>query len=107
MNKLDNIDTQFRFFKMEVLAGEEDFIVQAVFMFLIVVIVIEVPYRTSQTANLNSTFPKSIGILDYIPNINVLSLYSNQERLSQMFLLVLAHLLFQPLVKGAWCLPMT
>ncbi len=56
---------------MEVLAGEEDFIVQAVFMFLVVVIVIDVPYRTSQTANLNSTFPKSIGILDYIPNINV------------------------------------
>lgn len=32
VNKLDNIDTEFRFFKMEVLAGDEDFMVNLVSM---------------------------------------------------------------------------
>jgi len=30
VNKLDTIDTQFRFFKMELLAGEPDYIVEHV-----------------------------------------------------------------------------
>jgi len=30
VNKLDGIDNEFRFFKMEVLAGEPDFVVEAV-----------------------------------------------------------------------------
>jgi tRNA (guanine37-N1)-methyltransferase len=30
VNKLDTIDNEFRFFKMEVLAGEEDFLVNLV-----------------------------------------------------------------------------
>ncbi len=30
VNKLDNIDTQFRFFKMELIAGEPNYIVEHV-----------------------------------------------------------------------------
>ena len=30
VNKLDSIDSQFRFFHMELLAGEEDYVVEAV-----------------------------------------------------------------------------
>lgn len=36
MNKLDNIDTKFRFFQMEVLAGESDFVVEHVILYYLV-----------------------------------------------------------------------
>lgn len=45
MNKLDNIDAQFRFFEMEVLAGEPDFVVEhVIFCYLVKLQMILTPF---------------------------------------------------------------
>ncbi len=71
INKLETIDNEFRFFKMELLAGEPDYIVEAVCVILLLYwrLLIEAD-SMSQIANSNSTSPKCTGIRDCTPNMN-------------------------------------
>ena len=73
MNKLDNIDTEFRFFKMEVLAGDPDFIVELVSMKSSIINInpFNISSRASQTAGSSSISLRSIGTLGFIQSMSV------------------------------------
>lgn len=89
VNKLDSIDTKFRFFKMELIAGEPDYIVEHVGLSPSISNNNRITSRGSMnlTVDLLSTLPKSIGTLDCIQNIGDLCNYFSQKMLLQTCLL--------------------
>jgi len=73
VNKLQNIHAQYRYFDMEILAGDDDTVVEVVcqpasiyFRFITDIIP-----RANLGANSNLISEKFIGIRDYIMNTNV------------------------------------
>ena len=74
MNKLDNIDNKFRVFRMELLAGEPDYVVTQVCITLSALysVLNVLPSPKTIAASL-STFGRYIGIRDFTQSMNVSS----------------------------------
>ena len=84
VNKLDAIDTKFRFFRMELLAGVPDYVVEhaSPFTFSSLLPLMTMPLNSVKlTAASRSTLPKFTGIPDSLLSMNELSVYSNQKTL--------------------------
>lgn len=89
VNKLDSIDTKYRFFQMELLAGEPNYIVEHVSqVFTWNILLFKSVHSTSPIAASLSISPKFIGIHDSIPSTIGLSSSSNPLTSLQMYLLV-------------------
>jgi hypothetical protein len=105
VNKLDTIDNQFRFFKMELLAGDPDYVVEHVCS------EIDVVHRlnfcsTRRTVVSRSILPKSTGTRGFTPNTSDWLKYLTQRMSSQTFLLVSVRSLCLQPKKGAQYWPM-
>jgi hypothetical protein len=100
VNKLDTIDSQFRFFKMELLAGDPEYVVEHVRLAFVFVRVL-IFASTKRIVVSRLTSPKSIGTRDSIPNMSDSFRYSIRKMSSPMFLLVSVRLLYPQPKKGA------
>jgi tRNA G37 N-methylase Trm5 len=89
VNKLDSIDTKYRFFQMELLAGEPNYVVEHVSQVnLWRICHSRISHSTSQIAVSPSTSPKFIGIHDSTPSMIALFSSSNLLTSLRMYLLV-------------------
>ncbi len=95
VNKLNSIHAQYRYFEMEVIAGEEDYITTAVrrgvmYTEYLAPLMENNPgdhpkltsktYRANRVVLLNSISLGSTGTLVWVTNMNELSQYSNLEK---------------------------
>ena len=88
VNKLNMIDNQFRFFKMELLAGEPDYVVEHVSRLSLIIQVEDIwIFRSmNQTVDSHLTLQKSTGTPGYIPSTIGLSNNSSLKMLLRMYL---------------------
>ena len=110
VNKLDSIDAKFRFFKMELLAGEPNYVVEHVGFDIVPAAfapLTSTRRSMNRTAYLRSTSQRCIGTLGYIPSTKGWFSYSAHMTSLRTCSLGSDPSLSRRRRKGVGCLPMT